>query len=77
MQTFTDDVNGKIIGGDYSPFALHYDGRKQGSTFYAATTDAAVNIGNAMIAEYRKEFGPAFELIYPKASKLFTVKQLA
>ena len=38
-----DDVNGKIIGGDYGMAWVTYQGRKQGKTHYCRTELEAID----------------------------------
>jgi hypothetical protein len=65
MKTFTDDVNGIIIGGDYGMCWVTYEGRKQGNTCYPENEVQADNMCHDIIEGIKTECGTAFSLIYP------------
>ena len=66
MKTFTDDVNGQIIGGDYVAAWVSYEGRKQGRTIYAENQKQAEQMLTRIVLDIQDELGDSFKLIYPK-----------
>ena len=67
MNTATEEeVNGCVVGDYLKQFSLFYETRKQGSTIYARSAEAAKNIAEARISQYRKDLGASFEDIYPR-----------
>jgi hypothetical protein len=66
--TFTDDVNGVLVGGDYGQCWVTYQGRKQGSTGYPSNEVEADNFCQAIIDQIKAECGSVFIDIYPDKS---------
>jgi len=63
-----DDVNGVIIGGDYGRAWVTYEGRKQGRVCYPQTEIEAWQMCDSVVENIKKEYGEAFDMIYPDSS---------
>jgi len=68
-----DDVNGTVVGGDYVPWRVVYDGRPQSQKQYAANDDAAVAAGNALVAELKAAYCGEPHHLYPNR-QLWTIR---
>ena len=68
MPDFTDDVRGSIIGGDFQSGRLYYDGRPQGPSLSADTTDDLIVRGNAAYQAIKEDYPNdfTFKLVFPK-----------
>ena len=60
-----DVPRGIIIGSFTITGQLAYDGRPQGSKFYAETEDELIALGNEKVAQLRAEFSGHPCFLYP------------
>ena len=63
--TYFEDVNGEIIGGEYGECWITYEDRPQCKRQYVQSRDEADSVCQALLDEIRLECGQVFHDIYP------------
>lgn len=62
-------TSGAIVGGEYTPWAIFYDGRQQAQKQYSPTEDAAIDDGKKAIEKLKSEYCHYPFYLYPDVSK--------